>query len=224
MTPELWNSYYSRISADLCFSMHGDYLSSLLLSGILGNRSRLSLLHDYSAHSITVVGNAASMHDDLARMHGDLTIVADSALPAYMDIMSYPEIVVTDLDGSIARMEEASAAGSLLVVHAHGDNMDLIRENQQLLSGRVMGTTQNAPLWNVYNFFGFTDGDRAAYLADYLGAETIMLAGFDFANPNLKPGQDRDRKMKKLKWARLLLQELAIERGKTLPDTGDIII
>lgn len=224
MTPELWNSYYSRISADLCFSMQDDYLSSLLLSGILGNRSRLSLLHDYSAPSITVVGNAASMPDDLARMHGDLTIVADSALPAYMDIMSYPEIVVTDLDGSIARMEEASAAGSLLVVHAHGDNMDLIRENQQLLSGRVMGTTQNAPLWNVYNFFGFTDGDRAAYLADYLGAETIMLAGFDFTNPNLKPGQDRDRKMKKLKWARLLLQELAIERGKTLPDTGDIII
>ncbi len=224
MTPELWNSYYSRISADLGFSMQDDYRSSLLLSGMLGDRSRLSLLHDYSSASIMVVGNAVSMPDDLARMHGDLAIVADSALPSYMDMMSYPEIVVTDLDGNIRKIEEASAGGSLLVVHAHGDNMELIRENQQLLSGRVLGTTQNAPLWNIYNFHGFTDGDRAAFLADYLGAETILLAGFDFHNPNLKPGQDRDRKVKKLKWARMLLQELAIERGKTLPDTGNLII
>ena len=224
MTPELWNSYYSRISADLGFSMQDDYLSSLLLSGILGDRSRLSLLHDYSAASIMVVGNAASMPDDLARMHGDLAIVADSALPAYMDLMSYPEIVVTDLDGNIGKIEEASAGGSLLVVHAHGDNMDKIRKNQQLLSGRVLGTTQNSPLWNIYNFYGFTDGDRAAFLADYLGAEYILLAGFDFEHPNLKPGQDRDRKVKKLKWARKLLQELASERGKALPDTGSLII
>ncbi|MEM0157693.1 MAG: hypothetical protein QXN26_06505, partial [Thermoplasmataceae archaeon] len=108
MTPALWNSYYSRISADLGFSMQDDYDSSLLLSGILGNSSRLSLLNDYTANNITVVGNAASMHDDLARAHGEVTIVADSALSAYMDVLSYPEIVVTDLDGDMDRIKEAS--------------------------------------------------------------------------------------------------------------------
>ncbi len=224
MTPTQWNSYYTRISADLGFSMQDDYESSLLLSGILGNSSRLSLLHDYTASNIAVVGNAASMQDDLARTHGDLTIVADSALSAYMDVMSYPEIVVTDLDGDIGKIKEASASGTLLVVHAHGDNMGLIRENHQLLSGRVIGTTQNTPLWNIYNFYGFTDGDRAAFLADYLGAETITLAGFDFEHPTLKPGQNRDRKMKKLKWARILLQELANERGGTLEGSGVFMI
>ena len=44
----------------------------------------------------------------------------------------------------------------------------------------VIGTTQIEPISDVYNFGGFTDGDRAVFLAEHFGAKEIELVGFDF--------------------------------------------
>jgi hypothetical protein len=66
----------------------------------------------------------------------------------------------------------------------------------------------------IYNFGGFTDGDRAAYLADQVGARSITLTGFDFLHPTGKPGGDQVTKAEKLKYAERLLENLAISRGK----------
>ena len=54
---------------------------------------------------------------------------------------------------------------------------------------------------------GFTDGDRAVFLADHFGAARIRLVGFDFETPNAK---DRDLRLKqrKLDWAYILLGSL----------------
>jgi len=52
----------------------------------------------------------------------------------------------------------------------------------------------------VYNFGGFSDGDRAAFAADELGASSITLAGFDLDDENVDP-----MKRGKLRWARKLL-------------------
>ena len=72
------------------------------------------------------------------------------------------------------------------------------------------------------NIGGFTDGDRSAYLADYLGAESITLAGFDFEKPAEKPGMDVARKRMKLVWARRYLEALAEIRGRNIA-FGDLI-
>ena len=74
---------------------------------------------------------------------------------------------------------QANQKGSFLAVHAHGNNLDKIKEYVPGLE-RVLGTTQSTPLENVYNFGGFTDGDRALYLAVELGVNFIILAGMDF--------------------------------------------
>jgi uncharacterized Rossmann fold enzyme len=66
--------------------------------------------------------------------------------------------------------------------------------------GNVVGTTQAAPLPHVYNFGGFSDGDRAVFAADELGASKITLVGVDLDDENVDP-----MKRGKLQWARKLL-------------------
>ena len=74
----------------------------------------------------------------------------------------------------------------------------------------VLGTTQAQPIGNLYNFGGFTDGDRAIFLAVALGASEITLAGMDFGDivtkysrPNISNALEEadDFKKKKLRYA-----------------------
>jgi hypothetical protein len=67
-------------------------------------------------------------------------------------------------------------------------------------SGPVVGTTQSTPLAHVHNFGGFTDGDRAVFAADDLGASGITILGFDLDDTDVDP-----LKRGKLFWARRLL-------------------
>ena len=99
----------------------------------------------------------------------------------------------------------------------------MIKEWSGKFTGPRIGTTQNKPLHNIFNFFGFTDGDRAAFCADYLNSREIRLVGFDFGNPSFKSGRERERKLKKLTWAKFLLNMLARERGTELTE-GSVIL
>ena len=67
-------------------------------------------------------------------------------------------------------------------------------------NGPLVATTQAVPLPHVYNFGGFTDGDRAVFAADDLGAASIRIIGFDLADRNVDPV-----KRGKLFWAGELL-------------------
>ena len=69
----------------------------------------------------------------------------------------------------------------------------------------VIGTTQAEPFPGIYNYGGFTDGDRAVFLAIHFGARKIILKGFDFDNPMGKPIIDMELKLKKLKYAKQLI-------------------
>ena len=102
--------------------------------------------------------------------------------------------------------------GANIVVHAHGDNSDKI-VNVTSFFTNVLGTTQAQPVGNVYNFGGFTDGDRAIFLAVALNASEITLAGMDFGDivtkysrPNLPTvtGPADEIKRKKLQYAEKL--------------------
>ena len=48
------------------------------------------------------------------------------------------------------------------------------------LQSNIWGTTQNYFSSELFNFGGFTDGDRAIFLAFYFQAPIIGLIGFDF--------------------------------------------
>ncbi len=105
-----------------------------------------------------------------------------------------------------------------MVVHGHGDNREVIRDTVGKLEGMVIGSTQLDPedVPGAVNFGGFTDGDRSVHLADSLGANKIILIGFDTVNVGSKlddggkrkdlNDQLKENKLKKLKWAEVLLK------------------
>ena len=93
-----------------------------------------------------------------------------------------------------------------MVVHAHGDNTDLLRRWVPRFEGPMVGTTQGPPLPHVHNFGGFSDGDRAAFAAHHLGAASVGFAGFDLDDDSVDP-----IKRGKLRFARRLLALLGHE-------------
>ena len=108
----------------------------------------------------------------------------------------------------------ANLRGANIAVHSHGDNLDAVVKYAPFFSN-VIGTTQAQPVGNIYNFGGFTDGDRAIFLAVALGASEITLAGMDFGDivtrysrPNLKTdlAEADEFKKKKLMYAARLTQ------------------
>jgi len=217
-----WQKFYQEIALDLDISQVDDYRASEILSGILGARSRISNLDQYIGLPANVYGNGPFLEKFMQDTPNGLEIVADSAITTYLKHRDAPDIIVTDLDGDIRSIMDCARTGSLVVVHAHGDNIERLEKFVPSIEGKVIGTTQNTPLWNVFNFFGFTDGDRSAYIADYLNSPEIRLIGFDFTIPGPKNNQDTERKIRKLKWAEKLLLRLASERGSNFV-TGGLI-
>ncbi|MCQ2071391.1 MAG: DNA transporter, partial [archaeon] len=71
--------------------------------------------------------------------------------------------------------------------------------------GPVVLTTQGRPQNTVFNYGGFTDGDRCVCLAREFGATRILLYGFDFDHPTVKEGSDPSRKLAKLGWAKRII-------------------
>ncbi|MFZ1023964.1 MAG: 6-hydroxymethylpterin diphosphokinase MptE-like protein, partial [Thermoplasmata archaeon] len=120
-----------------------------------------------------------------------------------------PTAIVTDLDGPVASELSANARGAFTVIHAHGDNIPALEEWVPHFTGELAGSWAGAPTPILLNVGGFTDGDRAAYLAAHVGARRVILWGFDFDRVEESDAASADRKRAKLEWARRLIGVLA---------------
>jgi uncharacterized Rossmann fold enzyme len=202
---EDWEPFYEAILEDFGYSRDEDVRAARALEDRVGgfDTGRLdSLLRD---KTVGVVGDAPSL--DARRVGADAVVAADGAAKRLDDAGVEADVIVTDLDGAPRHAAEASHDGTVAVVHAHGDNKKAVESRLPEFRARnVAGTTQARSFGDIYNFGGFTDGDRAAYLADEFGASRIELHGFDFAAAE-------GEKRKKLRWAKRLLRALSEERG-----------
>ena len=194
-----WEPHYREILDYFGFDRAGDEEAARLLATLLECDNLLSLASLTDGNPVTVCGNAPCLKDELEKISG-IVFAADAAAEVLDSYGIFPDAIFTDLDGATDRFIELNAEGSIVVIHAHGDNMPLLRHWVPRFKGKVIGTTQSAPLPHVYNFGGFTDGDRAVFAADELGASHITLAGFDLDDRNVDP-----LKRGKLFWARKLL-------------------
>ncbi|MEM2109787.1 MAG: 6-hydroxymethylpterin diphosphokinase MptE-like protein, partial [Candidatus Odinarchaeota archaeon] len=108
-----------------------------------------------------------------------MIIAVDGALTALIENKLNPNILVTDLDGF--KLEFLNQVqGGLIAVHAHGDNIDKIKNYPTRLLSRTLGTCQVDFNKNILNIGGFTDGDRAVCLCECFEAGTVFLLGMDF--------------------------------------------
>ena len=202
-----WEPIYQAILQDFGFSRDRDEESAEHLAEIL--RAREPVLHAAKAivtgQRVVVCGNAPNLDKELReiREKNAIFLAADGATAVLLEHNIVPDIVVTDLDGPFPAILKANLMGSIVVVHAHGDNLDaLIRYAPKL--ERIIGTVQCRPIPSLHNFGGFTDGDRCVFLAKELCAASIELMGFDFEDESVTP-----RKKRKLEWAKKLI-ELAL--------------
>ncbi|GFO96413.1 hypothetical protein ig2599ANME_0602 [groundwater metagenome] len=197
-----WEPIYEEILRDFGWSREKDEEAAKLLSSLLaGKTSIVSILKKkLEGKDVLVCGNALTLSNDLGKITADkyLVIAADGATSTLLEKGIVPDIIVTDLDGYIPDEIKANRKGALMVVHAHGDNMSRLDTVRNM--GDVIGTTQAAPLENIHNFGGLSDGDRCVFLAHEFSAGSITLAGFDFRDEKVT-----DIKKKKLKWARRLI-------------------
>jgi len=204
---EDWEVYYIQILKDFGFDRKRDEEAAYLLNSLLrGERVDEEDMSKILFESeVTVVGNSPSLWEEIDRIEG-VVISADGATSLLLERGILPAIIVTDLDGRVEDQVKANRRGSIAIVHAHGDNMEAMRRWAPKFPGKVMGTTQSKPFDGIYNFGGFTDGDRGVFLADHFYAKRIKLVGFDFEN--VSEEGDKERKRRKLDWAYILIRIL----------------
>jgi len=217
MKLEEWMDCYQLILGDFHFQKEEDELSAQILNNILDDIGALTPQDINIKAKVLVFGAGPSLKPNLADLKtidlNDFTLIAaDGATTALLEESIIPDIIVTDLDGQIEDIIAANCQGTLVVVHAHGHNQSKVKKYTPKFQN-VMGTTQSKPLSSVYNFGGFTDGDRCVFLALALGASVIVLSGMDFgklvthySRPDQKDGLADQIKQKKLKWAKKLVE------------------
>ena len=178
----------------------------------VGDRSSLTLADlDFDGETVVIAGAGPSLDAGLdAVRDADSVVAASDAAERLRSAGLSVDCMVTDLDEESDVARELTEAGTPVAVHAHGDNRPALRERVPRLAVEwVLPTTQAAPAGPVINPGGFTDGDRAAFLADHCGAAELRFAGWDFDDPDVDP-----LKRQKLEWAERLLRWLERRRGE----------
>ena len=199
---EEWEPIYTHILEDFGFIREKDELAALFLQSI-APRDSIDILEQLCMDgNITVCGNAPCLIDELSGLSG-VIFAADGAAARLFEIGIQPDAVFTDLDGADDSFPVMNRKGTVMVVHAHGDNMPLLEWWVPQFEGPFVATTQSRPFRGVYNFGGFSDGDRAVFAAHALGARDVAIVGFDLDDTSVDP-----IKKDKLRWARTLLSLL----------------
>ncbi len=189
-----WCPIYMEILQDFGYSQKEDIESARLLQQLRGSDG-LSPLKELKGKKVEIQGPF------MKEPYTDIQIPAGSALSVALKNGGEPYMIVTDLDGDTHTQLSINLDGVPAVIHAHGDNIDMVKRWGPRFLGHVVSTCQCEPLEKVYNFGGFTDGDRAVFIADHFQAKEIILNGWDFETPV----KDGGVKKHKLQWAERLI-------------------
>lgn len=211
-----WEPIYEKILEDFGFDREKDDEAARVALEIITRKGRVrknvkqEIEKLIKGKRVIICGNAPCLERDVREREKEFNIssssrviAADGATSVLLRNAIIPDLVVTDLDGDVADIIHANRLGSIIVVHAHGDNIEMLKKVLPALNENVICTTQSEPLRNVHNFGGFTDGDRCVFLAKEFGAKEIELIGFDFEDKHVS-----ERKKKKLKWAKRLIEDI----------------
>lgn len=216
-----WEPIYTKIANDFNYPLINEKKSAKILNNLIKKDSSKELDRIKSLikkKPVCVFGAGPSVDDSIEKYKkyfiNETKISADGATSALLKQKILPDIIVSDLDGDIDDQIYANKKGSLIIIHAHGDNFEKISEYVPKFKNNIIGTIQIDPskYKNIFNFGGFTDGDRAIFIANHFNAGEIRLYGFDFNSKlgkySLKKEIDPKIKFKKLEWCKNLIEYL----------------
>ena len=216
-----WWPWYQKIVTQFKYDIHADQKAAVILSNLIFKSSinPSSMEKFITDKPVIVFGAGPSLKQNLyqLRKEGILNrfsiISADGATTALLKVATLtPQIIISDLDGNIKDLIQANRLGSIMVIHGHGDNIAKLKKYVPKLRN-IIGTTQAKPTSNVFNFGGFTDGDRAAFVASSMNPRLLVLAGMDLGKNigeySKKKIKSYDEKLMKLQFCKHLLEWLA---------------
>ena len=210
MSWDEWEPIYQAIRADFGYDQAADEHGRDRFLAHDGDWAAIEQFPDFTGKAVAIVGGSTLNDEDHTVIHSADTVVAAGEIVEEMNNNGIlPDMLVTDLDTTSAIPRDLSCAGVPVAIHAHGDNISQLDAVLPLVTPEwVLPTTQVKPVGPVVNTGGFTDGDRAAFLADALGAETLVFPGWDFDDASVTPTKQR-----KLQWAERLVFWLEHYRG-----------
>lgn len=205
-----WEPIYEEILADFGYERGADEQARDRLAGLL-TAPGLSPADLDMRGTVAVAAPGPTLASELERVQrADVVIGVSAAATTLRSHDLAVDCMVTDLDGDPATARTLTSEGTPVAVHAHGDNVGrLTAQVPKMNHEAVLPTTQARPTDRVYNVGGFTDGDRAAFLADACGAEGLVFPGWKLADSTV--GADKRRK---LAWAGRLLGILEDRRNE----------
>lgn len=225
-----WNAKYLEILKEFNYDKKQDFESAIILDSILKESNCLEEIREkINSKTVFVIGAGPSLSlaiPYLKKFKKITKIAADSALKYLIENEIKPEIIISDLDGDEESLKKAGKTNTIFVIHAHGDNIAKLHLVENFK--KCVGTTQTKEIGKIKNFGGFTDGDRAVFIANNFGAKKIILFGMDFGEKigkfsNTKISE-RKIKLKKLEKAKSLLEWLAKKSKSELFTTSNPIV
>ena len=204
-----WQGIYSRIIKDF---PELDFTNDILARDILlqmtdeqdASASRTRMNDLITDRDVVIIGGGGMGDNEISQ--GYTIIACDGACVELNQRGIAADIVVTDLDSPVKEIKKSLRPDGVAVIHGHGDNIDALEQNISGFKFNTLPTTQVGPKGHVSNFGGFTDGDRAIFLALHFRPSSLRLLGFDFRTPGeFSYHKDIEVKKRKLKWAEKLL-------------------
>ncbi len=246
-----WKNSYTEIVKELELDFKADRKASDWLEEYFSfhQAQKKSLINQklrrIFQNPVIIAGAGPSLEKDLIYlMESSLNlksslIAINGATTLFKEKNIIPTAVISDLDGDLSAIKWAIKSGSLTLIHAHGDNLNIVANflnefHDIILKSDVWGTTQCKPKNILFNFGGFTDGDRAIFIGFHFQSPVIGLIGFDFgreigyySNFNSPKIKNKRFKMKKFKIALNLISKFySSHTGHryNLSSTGEEII
>lgn len=186
-----WQPFYLDIVNRLDLNPKEDAKATIILDSMLREVNPKPLLEDLRERIenklVVVCGAGPSLDKHLQKfLSSDLRenavfIAADGAASALKEFGYKCQIIATDLDGNLKDILDLVENGAIPIVHAHGDNIERMEKFVSNLDC-VIGSTQVKPTKHVFLWGGFTDGDRACYIASHYNPNRILMMGMDFGD------------------------------------------
>ena len=201
-----WKKRYKEILKEFKYAEEKDSQSAIILNSILKkNNVNKKIIGLIKGKTVLVIGSGPSLASAIPKLKNYkrmVKIAADSSIKPLVANGIMPDIIVTDLDGDVKTLEKIGRTNSIIIVHAHGDNIGKLEVVKKFRN--CIGTTQSTPFDKIENYGGFTDGDRGVFLANHFQAKKIILMGMDFGDRIGKYSETRrkDRKIKLMKLKR----------------------
>ena len=221
-----WKKRYHEILEEFGYEEKKDLESARFLNSLLKTRFPIKKIREkIEGKNVFVIGAGPSLRSSiplLKKYKSNTIIASDGAAKALIENKIIPDLLVTDLDGDEFSLKKIGKLETIMVVHAHGDNLEKLELIKNFKN--CVGTTETKSFGKINNFGGFTDGDRCVFLAKHFQAKKIILFGMDFGNKlgnySAKKIPDRGIKIKKLRRGKKLLEWLASKNSLDLYTTS----